>query len=59
MAVLESEWRRRERAREAEAAAVKQEYSVLEDKAQQVSGQLADDDDDPMGHLQVEESKHA
>ncbi|GFR45270.1 hypothetical protein Agub_g6376 [Astrephomene gubernaculifera] len=36
MMVLESEWRRRERAREAELAGLKAEYLALEDKAQQV-----------------------
>ncbi|GIL42344.1 hypothetical protein Vafri_350 [Volvox africanus] len=35
MLVLESEWRRRERAREAEIAGLKAEYLALEDKAQQ------------------------
>ncbi|GIL95927.1 hypothetical protein Vretimale_1841, partial [Volvox reticuliferus] len=35
MLVLESEWRRRERAREAEIASLKAEYLALEDKAQQ------------------------
>lgn len=36
MMVLESEWRRREEAREAEVASLKAEYLALEDKAQQV-----------------------
>lgn len=36
MMVLESEWRRRERAREAEVAALKQEYGSLDDRTQQV-----------------------
>ncbi|KXZ48687.1 hypothetical protein GPECTOR_26g590 [Gonium pectorale] len=36
MMVLESEWRRRERAREAELTTLKAEYLALEDKAQQV-----------------------
>ncbi|EFJ47447.1 hypothetical protein VOLCADRAFT_117862 [Volvox carteri f. nagariensis] len=35
MLVLESEWRRRERAREAELASLKAEYLAMEDKAQQ------------------------
>jgi hypothetical protein len=36
MAVLEGEWRRRERAREAEVAALRAEYAALEGKARQV-----------------------
>ncbi|KAG2432446.1 hypothetical protein HXX76_008792 [Chlamydomonas incerta] len=36
MMVLESEWRRRERAREAEIGALKSEYLGLEERAQQV-----------------------
>lgn len=36
MTVLEAEWRRRERAREAEIAALKAEYLALEERAQQV-----------------------
>jgi hypothetical protein len=36
MMVLESEWRRRERAREAEIVSLKAEYLALEDRAQQV-----------------------
>lgn len=38
MMVLEAEWRRRERAREAEIGALKAEYLGLEDRAQQVCG---------------------
>lgn len=37
MAALEAEWRRRERAREAEAAALRAEYAALQDHAKQVS----------------------
>lgn len=40
MAVLEGEWRRREKAREAEAGALRAEYTALSDKAQQVCGLL-------------------
>jgi centrosomal protein CEP120 len=40
MAVLEAEWRRRERQREAEAASARAEYAALEDKARQVGAQL-------------------
>jgi centrosomal protein CEP120 len=36
MAVLEGEWRRRERQREAEAASLRAEYAALEDGARQV-----------------------
>jgi hypothetical protein len=36
MAALEAEWRRRERAREAEAAGLRGEYAALEAKARQV-----------------------
>lgn len=36
MAALEAEWRRRERAREADVAAARAEYAALESKAKQV-----------------------
>jgi hypothetical protein len=40
MAVLEGEWRRREKAREAELAAMRAEYSALDEKARQVGADL-------------------
>jgi centrosomal protein CEP120 len=38
MAVLEGEWRRREKAREGELAAMRAEYAALDEKARQVGG---------------------
>ncbi len=38
MATLESEWRRREKQREAEVAALRAEYATLEEGARKVRG---------------------
>lgn len=42
MAILENEWRKRERAREVEVAAVKSEYAALEERTRQVRPWLGD-----------------
>ncbi len=40
MAALEGEWRKRERAREAEVASMRVEYGQLEERARQVGSLL-------------------